>query len=142
MYLHTYFEKNRENEVLETFLLFRKAKSNCRIFSGKIFLLSWQNIATETSSFYLQKQNHVHAAACPYLDSILILHILTYFNIFPNYYRTYFHIKGSFSWDLESGHELKLFPANIWIFKLFFLMVFAIKMLLDKIYGFLNLVEV
>ena len=49
--------------------------------------------------------------------------------------------KGGFSWDLESGHEFKLFPANIWIFKLVFLMVFAIKMLLDYTYWLLNLLE-
>ena len=50
--------------------------------------------------------------------------------------------KGSFSWDLESGHEFKLFSSNNWIFKFFFLMVFAIKMLLDNnIYGLLNLLE-
>ena len=46
--------------------------------------------------------------------------------------------KGSFSWDLFSGHKFKLFPANIWILKFFFLMVFAIKMILENIYGLLN----
>ena len=35
----------------------------------------------------------------------------------------------------------KLFPANIWIFKFFFLVVFAIKMLLDNTYALLNLLE-
>ena len=49
--------------------------------------------------------------------------------------------KVEFSWNLESGHEFKLFPANIWIFKLVFLMVFAIKMLLDYTYWLLNLLE-
>ena len=30
------------------------------------------------------------------------------------------YTKGGFSWDLELGHEFKLFPDNIWIFKLRF----------------------
>ena len=47
--------------------------------------------------------------------------------------------KGGFSWDLEWGHNFKLFTTNIWIFKFFFLIDFAIKMLLDNTYGLLNL---
>ena len=34
-----------------------------------------------------------------------------------------------------------IFPANIWIVKFFILIVFAIKLLLDKPYGLLNLLE-
>ena len=49
--------------------------------------------------------------------------------------------KVEFSSDLELRNEFKLFPANILIFKFFFLIVFAIKMLLDKPYGLLNLLE-
>ena len=49
--------------------------------------------------------------------------------------------KVEFSSDLELRNEFKLFPANIWIFKFFFLLVFAIKMLLDKPYGLLNLLD-
>ena len=45
------------------------------------------------------------------------------------------------SWDLESVHKFKLFPANIWIFKLVFLIVLVIKMLLDYTYELLNLFE-
>ena len=56
-------------------------------------------------------------------------------------YKILIQILKRFSWDLETGHEFKLFPANIWIFKLFFLMVFTIKMLLVNIYGLLNLLE-
>ena len=41
--------------------------------------------------------------------------------------------------DLRSRNVFKLFPANIWIFKFFILIVFAIKMLLDKPYGLLSL---
>ena len=36
-------------------------------------------------------------------------------------------------WELALRQIFKLFPANIWILKLFFLMVFAIKMTLDNI---------
>ena len=39
-------------------------------------------------------------------------------------------------------HDFIVFPANIWIFKFFFLMVFALKMILDNTYGLLNLLEV
>ena len=49
--------------------------------------------------------------------------------------------KVEFSSELALRIEFKLFPANIWIFKLFFLIVFTIKMLLDKAYGLLNLLE-
>ena len=49
--------------------------------------------------------------------------------------------KVEFSSDSVLRNETKLFPANIWIFKFFFLIVFAIKMLLDKSYGLLNLLE-
>ena len=43
--------------------------------------------------------------------------------------------------DLRSRNEFKLFPSNIWIFKFFILIVFAIKMLLDKPYRLLNPLE-
>ena len=49
--------------------------------------------------------------------------------------------KVEFSSDLELRNEFKLFPANIWIFKFFFLIVFTITMLLDKPHGLLNLRE-
>ena len=47
--------------------------------------------------------------------------------------------KGIVSLELVWKYEFKLFPANIWIFKFFFLIDFAIKMLLDNTYGLLNL---
>ena len=51
-------------------------------------------------------------------------------------------LKVEFSSDRELRNEFKLFPANICIFEWFFLIVFAIKMLLDKSYGtLLNLLE-
>ena len=50
--------------------------------------------------------------------------------------------KVEFSSDLELRNEFKLFPANIWIFKFFFIIVFAMKMLLDKPYGLLNPLEI
>ena len=49
-----------------------------------------------------------------------------------------FRIKGGVSWDPEWRHDFNVFPTKIWIFKFFFLMVFAIKMLLDNIYGLPN----
>ena len=52
-----------------------------------------------------------------------------------------FETKGGVSWDPEWRHDFNEFPAKIWIFKLFFLMVFAIKMLLDNTYGLPNLFE-
>ena len=36
-------------------------------------------------------------------------------------------------------HIFKLFPANIWIFKFFIIMMLAVKMCLDNNYGLLNL---
>ena len=44
-------------------------------------------------------------------------------------------------WRPALNQEFTGFPAKIWIFKLFFLMVFGIKMLLDNAYGLLNLLE-
>ena len=44
-------------------------------------------------------------------------------------------------WEPEWRHDFNVFPAKFWIFKFFFLMIFAIKMLLDNIYGLLNLFE-
>ena len=41
---------------------------------------------------------------------------------------------------MKSWHQC-VFPAKIWIFKFFFLMVFVIKMLLDNTYGLPNLFE-
>ena len=42
---------------------------------------------------------------------------------------------------MKSWRQVNVFPANIWISKLFFLMVFAIKMILDNTYGLPNLFE-
>ena len=50
-------------------------------------------------------------------------------------------IKVEFSSDLELRNEFKLVPANIWIFKFFIFIVFAIKMLLDKLHVLLYLLE-
>ena len=36
-------------------------------------------------------------------------------------------------------HIFKLFPANIWIFKFFIIMILAVKMCLDNTYGLLNI---
>ena len=41
-------------------------------------------------------------------------------------------------WEPACNHDFNVFPANIWIFKFFFLLVFAIKMLLDNTYGLPN----
>ena len=52
-----------------------------------------------------------------------------------------FKLKAAF---LENGHdvnEFMLLPAIIWILKLCFFHIFAIKMLLDKPYGALKLFE-
>jgi hypothetical protein len=49
--------------------------------------------------------------------------------------------KVEFSSELALGNEFKPFPANILIFKFFFLILFAIKMLLDKPYGYGLLTE-
>ena len=54
---------------------------------------------------------------------------------------SYTTTKVKFFSDLELRNKFKLFPTNILIFKFFFLIVFAIKMLLDKPYGLLNLLE-
>ena len=40
-------------------------------------------------------------------------------------------------WELAPTRIFKLFPANIWILKFFFLMVFATKMILDNTYWLL-----
>ena len=39
-------------------------------------------------------------------------------------------------------HDFNVFPTNIYFFKLFFLMVLALKMILGNTYGLLNLLEV
>ena len=52
-----------------------------------------------------------------------------------------FSTKVKVSSESESGHKFKFFPANIWIFKLVFHIVFAIKMLLDYTSGLLNFLE-
>ena len=44
-------------------------------------------------------------------------------------------------WEPALNQEFTGFPTNIWIFKFFFLLVFAIKMLLDNNYGLMNLLE-
>ena len=44
-------------------------------------------------------------------------------------------------WDLALTQIFNLFPANIWILKWFFLVIFAIKMSLDNTYGLLNILE-
>ena len=44
-------------------------------------------------------------------------------------------------WKPALNQEYTGFPAKIWISKCYFLMVFAIKMLLDNAYGLLNLLE-
>ena len=44
-------------------------------------------------------------------------------------------------WEPALNQEFTGFPAKIWIFKFFFLMVFAIKMFLNNAYGLLNLLE-
>ena len=51
------------------------------------------------------------------------------------------NIKVKVFWEPALNQELAGFSANIWIFKFCFLMVFAIKMLLDNTYGSLNLFE-
>ena len=53
----------------------------------------------------------------------------------------YLYTKVELIWEPALNQQLTGFPANIWIFKLFFLMVFAIKMLLNNSYGLLNLLE-
>ena len=42
--------------------------------------------------------------------------------------------KGMVFLYLAPGKDFKLFSANIWILKFFFLMVFDIKMVLDNTY--------
>ena len=49
--------------------------------------------------------------------------------------------KVEFIWELVLNQEFTGFPAKILIFKFFFLMVFAIKMLLNNAYGLLNRLE-
>ena len=49
--------------------------------------------------------------------------------------------KVEFFFDLELRNELKLSPANIWIFKFLSLRVFAIKTILDKTNGLMNLLD-
>ena len=44
-------------------------------------------------------------------------------------------------WELEPTQIFKLFPANSWILKLSFLKIFAINIILDDIYGLLNILE-
>ena len=40
---------------------------------------------------------------------------------------------------LAPTHIFKLFPANIWIFKFFIIMILAVKMCLDNTYGLMNI---
>ena len=49
--------------------------------------------------------------------------------------------KGNSISKLTWNLDINVFPAKIWIFKFFSLMVFAIKMLLDNTYGLPNLFE-
>ena len=51
-------------------------------------------------------------------------------------------LKAPFFWKGHGGHEFKLFPANIWILKFCYFTVFAIKMLLDKPFWLMNLLEI
>ena len=44
-------------------------------------------------------------------------------------------------WEPALNQQFTGFPAKIWIFKLFLIMVFAIKVLLNNAYGLLNLLE-
>ena len=44
-------------------------------------------------------------------------------------------------WEHEWRQDFNVFPAKVWIFKIFFLVVFAINMLLDNTYGLPNLFE-
>ena len=62
--------------------------------------------------------------------------------IFKVKYLGNFELKAAFLENGHDGYEFKLFPANIWTLKFCFLIVFAIKMLLDKPYGLLNLLEI
>ena len=50
-------------------------------------------------------------------------------------------LKATFLENGPDRHEFKLFPTNILIFKLYFLSIFDIKILLNKSYGLLNLLE-
>ena len=52
-----------------------------------------------------------------------------------------FYPKVVLIWELAPRQIFKLFPANIWIFKFFFLMILAIKIILDYTYGLLNILE-
>ena len=44
-------------------------------------------------------------------------------------------------WKTAPTQIFKLFPANIWILEVFFLMIFAIKLILNDTYGLLNIHE-
>ena len=50
--------------------------------------------------------------------------------------------KGTVFWKGHGGHIFKLFPANIWIPKFCLFTVFAIKLLLGKTYGLMNLLRI
>ena len=63
-------------------------------------------------------------------------------SLMPNYLEAAtFILKAAFLENGHDRHKFKLFPANIWILNFCFFIVFAIKMLLDKPYGLLNLLE-
>ena len=53
----------------------------------------------------------------------------------------YANFKVVLIWEHEWRQDFNVFPAKIWIFIFFFLVVFAIKMLLDNTYGLPNLFE-
>ena len=98
---------------------------NMQMFSTFYFLPKW------VTHFYEKAQNHEYTIywclfcswkMCTYLIKWAwkLSLSLKFDKTTTTGLRVENYTKGGFSWDLESGHEFKLFTANIWILKLIF----------------------